>query len=343
MSGIESNKYPGGIATPQEQQLLAVQACAYDVAITDIVVGMSQGRSPSFLSIARPDLLMGFAQAFTSADMVDDPGYESQVTYKTMLFDAYKHRADEGDPASIQALSKFSTSLGQLSAAMELVLEHREEITAWQEDRAYLQYLGTFDPQHIGHRIGIQSGLETAGDQSSTLVHTMGQHPRKSNFREPYEKRYIDAEERFYKTPLLDNTRVTQVDVPGGVGLATQGLEQMKLLADVCGDTELRWLIGSDKLILDATAIRENRSPDKAVTRFSEPRMHAYVIHRQSDERACLENDIDYINDRFGTPVTLVDELPYDCAPASSSRIKELRTEGKHDEADHMELYELLS
>jgi len=76
--------------------------------------------------------------------------------------------------------------------------------------------------------------------------------------------------------------------------------------------------------------------------RFSEPRMHVYVIHRQSDDRTGLDAAADYISDRFGTAITVVDELPYDCAPASSTQVKQLRAQGRNAEADHMELYELL-
>lgn len=332
----------GNDTTPQELQAILIRDAVFDSAVTSIVDGVHQGNSPSMLSVLQPDLLEGFAQAWLQkSDEIEE--VETAPSYKDELYDLHESAATEGDPAAILALPKFATTLGRLTLAMELVVTHKDAVAAWQGDRAYLQYLGTFDPQHVGHRIGVQSALITAGENSSVIAHVMDGHPRKSDFRSPYGVRYREAEQRFYASEFIDNTRLTQIDIPGGVGLANVGLEQMKLLADLCGDQELRWVIGSDKLLLDADAIRMGRAPSKASLRFSDPRMHAYVIHRQFDDRTRLEGTVDYVTDSFGTAITLVDELPYDCAPASSTRVKELRALGRDVEADHMELYELLS
>lgn len=325
--------------TTQERLLIQLGQHAYDGAILQIRADLDKGYSPSALSVARPDVLTGFAEAWCTADL---PKESAKVeTYKARYFDALAEVAAAGDPSAIEALPKFVTSLGQMALVAALILDNQEAIKTWHSGRAYIQYLGTFDPQHIGHRIAVQSALVTEGDRASAILHVMGQHPRKKNFSASYEDRFRQSEERFYESRLLDNRRVTQVDVPGGVGLAEAYPEQMELLASLSGDTEYRWLTGSDKLLLDTDAIKQDRSAAKAITRFSDPKMHAYVVHRQSDDKQALENNIDFITDRFGTKITLVDELSYDCAPASSSRVKELRTEGRDDEANHMELYEL--
>lgn len=325
--------------TAQERLLIQLGQHAYEGALSHIMTDLAEGHSPSALSIARPDVLIGFAEAWYTTD----PPKESirEETYKARQFDALAEAAATGDPSAIEALPKFVTSLGQMALVTALILDNREALKTWHSDRAYIQYLGTFDPQHIGHRIAVQSALVTEGDRASAIVHVMEQHPRKKNFSASYEDRFRQSEERFYESRLLDNRRITQVDVPGGVGLAEAYPEQMELLASLSGDTEHRWLTGSDKLLLDADAIKQGRSAAKAIARFSDPKMHAYIVHRQSDDKQTLENDIDFITDQFSTKVTLVDELPYDCAPASSSRVKELRMKGRDDEANHMELYEL--
>lgn len=328
--------------TAQEDLLLKLGHGAYDVAIRHIQADLAEGRSPSALSVARPEIAAGFAEAFRRADL--DLSTSATESYKAPYFANYADRAASSDPSAIEALPKFVTSLAQVAFYAELVLANKAALVEHHGDRPFLQYLGTFDPQHIGHRVAVQSGLVTAGEQSSALLHVMGQHPRKKNFLASYEERFVESERRFYESPLLDNGRVTQIDVPGGVGLAVQYPLQMELLADFVGDSELRWLTGSDKLILDAAVVRntpESSGGKKAMTRFSDPKMHAYIVHRQSDNKAQLENDVDYVVDRFGTKITIVEEQPYDCAPASSSKVKELRAEGRHAEADHMELYEL--
>jgi hypothetical protein len=325
--------------TTQERLLMQLGQHAYEGALLYVVSQLEDGYSPSVLSIARPDVLTGFAEAWHTADLPKEVAREE--TYKARHFDVLAEAAAAGDPSAIEALPKFVTSLGQMALVAALILDNKEAIETWHSDRAYIQYLGTFDPQHIGHRIAVQSALTTEGDRASAILHVMGQHPRKKNFSASYDDRFKQSEERFYESRLLDNRRITQVDVPGGVGLAKAYPEQMELLASLSGDTEYRWLTGSDKLLLDADAVRQDRSAAKAIARFSDPKMHAYIMHRQSDDKRALENDIDFITDQFGTKITLVDELPYDCAPASSSRVKELRMEGRNDEANHMELYEL--
>lgn len=336
ISGIEP--------TPQEELLLKLGEGAFDAAVWHIAADVSEGKSPSVLSIVRPDIAAGFADAFKHSGVkTTDCAVES---YKISHFDSYANRAAEGDLSAIEALPKFATSLAQVAFYAELVLASKEALAEQRTHRPFLQYLGTFDPQHIGHRVAVQSGLLTAGEESSALLHVMGQHPRKKNFQSSYAQRFDESEKRFYESSLLDNDRITQIDVPGGVGLATQYPLQMELLADITGDDERRWLTGSDKLILDATAVRgreDSSTSRKAMTRFSDPKMHAYIVHRQSDDKTTLENDVDYVVDRFGTKMTIVDEQPYDCAPASSSKIKQLRAEGRNAEADHMELYELQS
>lgn len=325
--------------TPQEDLLIKLGQHVYDVAISQIARELQEGRSPSALSIARPDVLIGFAEAWRAADIED--GDDAPDTYKTEYFNNLTEVADGGNPAAIEALPKFATRLGHMALIADLVLDNRKRIREWHTGRPYIQYLGTFDPQHIGHRIAIQSALATEGERSSAILHVMDQHPRKDNLGASYENRYVQSEERFYRSPLLDNTRITQVDIPGGVGFAEKYPLQMELLATLSGDDEHRWLTGSDKLLLDASMIRQGKPAAKAITRFLDPKMHAYIMHRKSDDRQALENGIDYVTDQFGTKITLVNELPYDCAPASSSRVRQLRAEGSDDEANHMELYEL--
>lgn len=328
--------------TLQELQAVHLRDGDFDAAVAGVVDGIHQGKSPSLLSVAQPELLEGFAKTWLRRSN-EFRRVEGIPSYKDEFYESHQLAASEGDAAAILALPKFASTLGRLTIAMELAFEHINALAAWQTGRPYLQYLGTFDPQHVGHRIGVQSALVTAGENSSVIAHVMGEHPRKANFQSSYEERYKTAERRFYESPLIDNARLTQVDIPGGVGLANIGLEQLKLLADVSGDTKLRWVIGSDKLLLDADAVRAGKESRKALMRFSDPRMHAYVIHRQSDDRARLDSAIEYVTNRFGTTITVVDELPYDCAPASSTAVKELRARGRDAEADHMELYELLS
>lgn len=326
--------------TTQEELIMRLGHYAYETAIPHIIMGLKKGCSPSALSVARPDVLIGFAEAWRVNEYQDsDEVWER--TYKTDHFDKLVRIAAEGDPAAIESLPKFVTSLGQLALVASLVLDHQDALKAWHRDRVYIQYLGTFDPQHIGHRIAVRSVLTTVGEGASAIIHVMDKHPSKVNLSNSYGDRYRESEERFYESPLLDNMKVTQVDIPGGRGLAREYPLQMALLASFSGDVKHRWLTGSDKLLFDVNTIKQHGVETKAAARFSDPKMHAYVVFRQSDNRVELENGIDYVSERFGTPITLIDELTYDCAPASSSRIKKLRADGKEDEANHMELYEL--
>jgi nicotinic acid mononucleotide adenylyltransferase len=220
----------------------------------------------------------------------------------------------------------------------KLVLQNRKEILDYPPHHT-LQYLGTFNPQHIGHRIAVQSALEVADDGSEIATHLMGTHPEKPNLI-PYDYRFSESERRFYCSSMTDNLRVTQIDLPGGTKLASTYPGQMGLLADLCGDDEVSWLVGSDKILLDAASIKKD-ALGKAAARLASKKTHAYVIFRKTTQEDSREFDaaLDFIDDRFGTKVTLVNELHYDCEPASSSRIRELRISDNHEAADNMEFY----
>ncbi len=341
MSGEYRRQLPPSVVpTPQEQQLLDLESGNFERVAQTVAEDVQRGQSPSILSVVRPDLLFDFAETWLGSAPPELP-VAIQGGYKSEYFDRLAGMAEGGEAAEIVAFPKFATSLGQISLALEVVLSNRDIVTGWQAERHYLQYLGTFDPQHIGHRIGVQSALLAAGGRSSVIATTMGSHPFKTGFNRPYVDRFTAAEQRFYESPLIDNTRLTTLDVPGALGLGAANYEQMQLLADLAGDSQMRWTIGSDKFLLDANAIRAGEAVPRARARFANSALHPYVIHRQSDDFTELENSIDYITDTFSTEVTLVEELPYDCAPASSSKIKQLRAEGRNVEADHMEYYEL--
>lgn len=329
-----------GRPTPQEEVLISLQSGDFDRAVSHVRSGFEIGRTPSFLSVIRPDLLLGFAEAWQAGDTSTLPIAPEKT--KREMFSDLLPAAESGDPAAISTLPKLITSPMQMRTALELTLDYAKTVTEWRTERPYLQYLGTFDPQHIGHRIAIASSLEVAGPRSSSIVHVMGQHPLKPELETSYVSRFRQSERRLLTSPLLDNARVTQVDVPGGLGLGTIGAEQLRLLADASGDAQLRWLIGSDVLLREFKNVRLGRTVAKSLIRLAEPRLHAYVIHRKEDDPTELDDGIDYLSSKFGTEVTVVEELPYDCAPASSTRIRELRTQGRGEEADHMELYELI-
>lgn len=330
-----------GIATsPQEQLLISLQNNQLEETIEACASTDQFKTLTGFLAIARPELLINFAHTFSQhLPVASEPIFIEN--YKSKLFEEYLPLAEQGNLSIVRSLPKFAMDIGQLAVAMELVLSHKNRLVDDQENNAHLQYLATFDPQHIGHRIAIQSALTTMKLGSQAVVHIMANHPFKPQLT-PYQSRYDTSEERLYKSPLLNNATITQVNLPGNVGLGSSiGVPQMEMLADVSGDSKLRWLIGSDKFLLDTYKIRNNRLASKAIARFLHPRLEAYVVQRKSEDLSQLQNSIDYIHDIYGTEIYTFEELPYDCAPASSSRIKALRAAGDHVAADHMELYEL--
>jgi hypothetical protein len=324
-------------ASPQEAVLLALEQEFFDPAVSSVLSGLQDGASPSFMSIIRPDLLFGLSEELLPA-MADVSQEDPAESYKTELFRRAAIAAAEGDPAAISALPKFATSLGELLLATELTLDNREAIAAWRTGRPQVQYIGSFNPQHIGHRATMRSALLAAGEQASGIVQVVQNHPIKKDALPPYEGRYAAGEERLYSSRLIDPTRVTQVDVPLGVGLAKVGAAQIELLADVAGDEEMRWLVGSDKFMTDYENVRDGKALDKAGARFEHPRTRLYVARRAIHDPAELEQGINYIVDRYRTKITMVEESPEDVVlGASASLIRSLRASGNNAEADRLE------
>lgn len=262
--------------------------------------------------------------------------------YKSNLFEHYMTAAENGDPAAISTLPKFVTSVGQLATTLELTLDNREVVANWLDGRKHVQFIGSFNPQHVGHRATIRSTLDVAGERSSGMVQVVENHPVKKDSLPPYRDRFTDGERRLYASTLLDPTRVTQLDVPLGLGLAKQGVAQIALLAEVAGDNQLRWLVGSDKFITDTNNVRAGEALDKAGVRFADGRVHLYVARRDTHEQGELEAAVDYLDDRYGTTVTIVPESPEPLVlGAAASKIRALRNGGQHSAADDMEYYDL--
>ncbi len=341
---MKSYEQAGVQLDPKEALLAGFMNGAVEPVVDDAISDLHRGRSPGFLSVVRSDLLIDFAESLQTRETDGSKAANSsgEDDFRAPFFSSLMRRAQEGDPAAISALPKFVADLGQLSAAMELVLEGQEEVTGWREGRPYIQLIGSFNPQHIGHRTTMGAALRAAGERSSLMAQVVANHPVKKDSLPPYEDRYQAGEEHLYTSSLIDPERVTLIDVPVGPGLSKVGAAQIELLADLSGDDRMRWLVGSDKFISDVQTARGGHSEKRAVIRFKEPRMHLYVARRAAHDISEIEDGINFIQEKYGTGITLVDEPPNEMVLASSaSRIRQLRAEGKDEEADRLQFTDL--
>jgi hypothetical protein len=174
------------------------------------------------------------------------------------------------------------------------------------------------------------------------MAQVVANHPIKKDSLPPYDGRYRQGERNLYRSSLIDPRRVTLVDVPVSLGLAKNGDAQLELLADVAGDPEMRWLVGSDKFMSDVKTAKQGSDEKRAVVRFADPRVHLYVSRRATQDRGEIQEGIDFVQDRFNTAITLVHEAPNDMVlAASASRIRQLRSEGRDAEADRIQFADL--
>ena len=67
--------------------------------------------------------------------------------------------AIQGDPEAISTLPKFVTSLGELAIVSELTLDNLAAVQEWHARGLYLQNIGSFNPQHVGHVLVGEGGL----------------------------------------------------------------------------------------------------------------------------------------------------------------------------------------
>lgn len=329
-----------GLPSVEEQRLLDLQAGNYDLVASDMVAALHDHISPSVLSIARPDLLYGLVQS-THKILAEQPAAPSpEDDPRTHDFNALLPAAEAGDPAAICALPKLAHSVGELATAITLTLDNFINVAAWREGRPYIQFIGSFNPQHIGHRSTMKDTLALAGANSSGIVQIVQNHPIKKDSLPPYEERFADSERKLYSSTLISPVEVTLLDLPLGLGLAKKGIAQIDLLADITGDDKRRWLVGSDKFMTDVTNVQADKELNKAGARFRD--VHLYVAQRDTQTIAEIEIGADYVRDRFGAEITIVppanDQL---VLGASASKIRALRSQQRHQEADDIEYGDL--
>ncbi|HSW74687.1 MAG TPA: hypothetical protein VLG16_02335 [Candidatus Saccharimonadales bacterium] len=324
----------------EESRLLALDAGDFAAASEGLVSDLYNGMSPSVLGIVRPNLIEGISQQLLH-DAGTLPSFGPVLSsYKSNLFAQYLPVAERGDAAAISALPKLVSDLGSLTATLEITLENLDAVSEWRAGRKYLQYIGSFNPQHIGHRENIAAGLAVAGEDASAVVQVVANHPIKKDSLPPYEGRFRDGEQKLYSSTILDLTEVTLLDLPLSLGMAKQGTAQIDLLARIAGDTKGRWLLGGDKFLKDATDVRKGHALDKAGERFS--KVHLYVRRRETEDPEAFTDAVDYVQDAFGAEVTVIPE-PSDTIvlAAAASKIRALRAEGKDAEANAMEFPDL--
>lgn len=327
--------------SPQEENLIRLQERDYDTVAEQLASDLQEkGRSPSLLAIARPDLAIDLAETWYRQNP-DTATTASADSLKSELYHDTYERAVNGDPEAIGILFKTATSLGQVSAAACVLLDNKDTVAELRTNRKYVQYIGSFNPQHIGHRTTVQSTLATAGEASEVVMQIVDRHPIKQDLP-PYGPRFSSAEEKLIASTIIENERVTVLDVPAGNGLARDGAAQIELIADTVGDEEMRWLVGSDKFMSDVNSMRSGKLTSRAATRFRNPRTHLYVARRVDHSQEELSGAVDYITDAFGTSITEVPEAPSTAVlDAAASKIRAMRHEGHHQEADAMESSDL--
>ena len=128
MSIEHSTGRSNGEPTIQEKLLMQLDDHDYESAIPHVVADLEKGYSPSALSIARPDVLTGFAEAWQHEVAGLPKESTPETTFKVRHFEDLVEIATTGNPAAIEALSKFVTSLGQMTLVATLVLDNKEAI-----------------------------------------------------------------------------------------------------------------------------------------------------------------------------------------------------------------------
>lgn len=329
-------------STAEEATLLSLCNQDYTAVANTLVNDLQAGQPPALLSIAGPDLLYGLASATYNVISAQPETRLKERTHLANTFRRYQPAAEAGDPAAISALPKFATSIGHLVTSLELTLDMADKIREWRTNRPYLQFIGSFNPQHIGHRFSISRTLNALGEHASGTVQVVANHPIKKDSLPPYSQRFRQGQERIYDSSLLDPTRVTLLDVPLGLGLAKQGDAQIALIAAVTGDSRKRWLVGSDKFMTDVKNVRDGKALDKAGVRFSNVQL--FVARRSTEGILEVEEGAEYVREEFGAEIIILPEITDELIlQASASNIRKLRAKGHHIQADRIEHSDLAS
>lgn len=339
-----------GSPSLQEETLLALQRADYSAAANRLLIDMNQGYTPNILSMVCSDLLFAFAEHIhrdgtnmtdLTAPQPDTPAL-NVIRTRQAGYDEMLARTENGDGIAIVSLAKYAQTTAQLRESMGRVLDSREIVAESIGDRKTIQLLGSFNPQHIGHRTTMMSALRAEPGNTQLVAQVVDKHPIKGDSLPPYRGRYFAGEEKLVRSTIIDPTRVTQVHVPAGVGYAMHGSSQIELLTDVSGDDQMRWLVGSDKFMSDVKSARLGKSETRANARFLHPRMHLYVARRAIHDQVEIEEAVDYIHDTLGTAITVVEEpAEANIIGSSASLIRQLRQDGKHQEADQLESSDL--
>lgn len=335
-------EFPNTPVSPEEEILLALCDEQYDVVADNLIENMYSGKSPALLSVVRPELLKGLAEGIWAATGNRELHQPKRTEHKAQQFAHYVLRAERGDPEAISALPKFASTVGELAISAAISLDTLTVVSDWRSERKYVQFIGSFNPQHVGHRFTMGRTLEAAGHRSSGIMQVVQNHPIKKDSLPPYDTRFRQGEERLYSSTLIDPALVTLLDVPLSMGLAKRGDTQIALLAHVTGDKKGRWLVGSDKFMTDVRNVQNGTALDKAGARFSNVQL--FVARRAAENMKEIEEGAAYARERFGAEITLLPEIEdKQILMASASAIRAYRTEGRHAEANHLEYGDLSS
>ena len=333
-------EFPNTHVSSEEANLIALCNEQYDAVAGSLIDGVYEGKSPALLSVVRPELLKGLAEsAWKSASSRASIPHED-AGYKARLFSHYLSCAEHGNVEATSTLPKFATTLGELAISSEMILDSLDAVSEWRLARKHVQFIGSFNPQHIGHRFTVKRMLETAGGNANCIMQVVQDHPIKKDSLPPYKDRFKQGEARLYASNLIDPATVTLLDVPLSMGLAKKGDAQIALLAHVTGDKKGRWLVGSDKFMTDVRNVQNEKALDKAGVRFSN--IELFVARRATEDAMEVEEGANYVRERFGAEVRLIPEIEdRHILMASASSIRAYRAEGQHAKADLLEFGDL--
>lgn len=205
------------------------------------------------------------------------------------------------------------------------------------------QFLGSYDPYHLGHRMMVQQTLQTLNNECNhACVSLMKSNNNKPSIKSNYEYRYTEAYYKFHSSILIDSFFATLINLPSGHGMSTNTLFHAHLIAYVAGSNKVNIVIGSDKFMSDfnkSEKLRKNGSA-AGLQKFCFAYFVFYIIIRKEDFAVDIEKNVQMANENYLAKFVVIGRQCYSGEPISSSKIKSFYNSSNGnliEKAKHME------
>jgi hypothetical protein len=261
--------------------------------------------------------------------------------------DAVPARDDTGDPLLLLTVGDCRRAAARIwgSRSVTALPAALRAVPTAPGPSPLFQSLGSHNPYHVGHRVMIRTLCNDVGTGLGWIsVSTMGRNRLKNLDLGSYAARHAAVINGLATAPSTRRSPVSAVDIPTGVGACHDTLWQSHLLATLAGDEKIRVVMGSDKFAADMAQLAAPTVDQAALARlrrkYDDPARSFLVVVRAEDDPDAIRALAARHQAGLAGSIRVLPKVHYWPAPASSTRIRQLRQSARPADSRLAERFE---